>query len=424
MRARRSSGQNSEATCSLGRALAGAGMTVGVVVERRAGRGTHVVHRRGDVRSHVVTGGVAGAFDGGREAEDVRRSVTLDDEAAQVRAGSRRCSGDSRRDGENRFSTGIATKAASIDHGLRLNSSRMKPAIICARPSEAFNATLPTKPSQTTTSTVPLKMSLPSTLPWKLRWPRSDAARMSSPASFTVSLPLMSSSPMFSRPTVGRALPVDRGDQRAAHDGELQQVLGRAIYVRAEVEHRGGTAGLVGQQRRDRGAVDAVERLQHVAGDGHQRAGVSGRDAGGRATFLDEPDRDAHRGIALLAQRDLDRVVHLDDFGRTDDLDARAIDGFLGREARLDGGRIPTRMTAKVGVTRQELQRSGNRDRQAMITAHNVDRDAGRHGWLWAFDARTRCGPRDQRVDASTGQGYGLPTGRRTRRNTARQQRV
>ncbi|CFO11356.1 Uncharacterised protein [Bordetella pertussis] len=48
---------------------------------------------------------------------------------------------------------------------LRLNSSRMTLDNILASPSTDFSTTLPTKPSQTTTSTVPLKMSLPSTLP-------------------------------------------------------------------------------------------------------------------------------------------------------------------------------------------------------------------------------------------------------------------
>ena len=39
------------------------------------------------------------------------------------------------------------------------------PPIIEASPSLVFNATLPTKPSHTTMSVVPLKMSFPSTLP-------------------------------------------------------------------------------------------------------------------------------------------------------------------------------------------------------------------------------------------------------------------
>jgi hypothetical protein len=62
----------------------------------------------------------------------------------------------------------------------------MKLDSIDARPSAVFSATLPTKPSQTTMSVVPLKMSLPSTLPWKLTWPPSAAARSSSPARLIV----------------------------------------------------------------------------------------------------------------------------------------------------------------------------------------------------------------------------------------------
>ena len=79
--------------------------------------------------------------------------------------------------------------------------------IMPARPSAVFSATLPTKPSQTTRSVVPLKMSLPSTLPWKLMWPAAETARSSSPARLIVSLPLITSSPMLSRPTVGASLP-------------------------------------------------------------------------------------------------------------------------------------------------------------------------------------------------------------------------
>src|SRR5436190_17841563 len=52
--------------------------------------------------------------------------------------------------------TGVAISAASIFQGLRLNSSRRKPVIIFATPSDALRSELPTKPSQTTTSVVPL----------------------------------------------------------------------------------------------------------------------------------------------------------------------------------------------------------------------------------------------------------------------------
>jgi hypothetical protein len=64
--------------------------------------------------------------------------------------------------------------------------------------------TLPVKPSVTITSTWPVNTSRPSTLPTKLRLPKS---RMSGKASFVSSLPFASSSPMLIKPTVGRCVP-------------------------------------------------------------------------------------------------------------------------------------------------------------------------------------------------------------------------
>ncbi|MNR32240.1 hypothetical protein D3C85_1498050 [compost metagenome] len=84
---------------------------------------------------------------------------------------------------------------------LRLNSCLSPLLIIEATPSLVLSATLPTKPSQTTISTVPLKMSLPSTLPKKLISPAWPALRSSSPLRLMMSLPLMASSPILSRPT-------------------------------------------------------------------------------------------------------------------------------------------------------------------------------------------------------------------------------
>ena len=59
----------------------------------------------------------------------------------------------------------MATTAAIFVNTLRVNSCLMSLDSIDAKPSAVFNATLPTKPSQTTMSVVALKMSFPSTLP-------------------------------------------------------------------------------------------------------------------------------------------------------------------------------------------------------------------------------------------------------------------
>ena len=52
--------------------------------------------------------------------------------------------------------TGFAIQAASMFHGLRVNSWRRNPTIMFATPSDALSSALPTKPSQTTPSVVPL----------------------------------------------------------------------------------------------------------------------------------------------------------------------------------------------------------------------------------------------------------------------------
>ena len=93
---------------------------------------------------------------------------------------------------------------------------------------------------------------------------------------------------------------VECTDQRTAHHRKLQQVLGRAVDVGTEVEHLGEAAQHVGQQRGNGRAVDAVEGLQHITGERHQRTGVAGRDAdiGARqavVTAFELADRHPHR---------------------------------------------------------------------------------------------------------------------------------
>ncbi|MDT4870369.1 hypothetical protein FQZ97_1054450 [compost metagenome] len=98
--------------------------------------------------------------------------------------------------------------AASFVNQLRENSSLMKPASMVATPSLALRATLPTKPSHTTISVVPLKMSFPSTFPKKFRSPLLAALRSNIPVFLMISLPLMISPPTLSSPTVGSGRPV------------------------------------------------------------------------------------------------------------------------------------------------------------------------------------------------------------------------
>ena len=75
--------------------------------------------------------------------------------------------------------------------------------------------------------------------------------------------------------------------------GELQQVLGGAVHVRAQVEHMRAAAHR-GKRGDDRRAVYAGQRGQHETRRGHECAGVACADAGLRLATLDQVDRHAH----------------------------------------------------------------------------------------------------------------------------------
>ncbi|MNT04630.1 hypothetical protein D3C72_1392170 [compost metagenome] len=134
-------------------------------------------------------------------------------------------------------------------------------------------------------------------------------------------------------------LVVDHGHHGFGHARELQQVLGLAVGIGAQVQHGGAPALLVRDGGGDGRPLDAFERLEHIARHRHQRAGIAGGDAGTGLAFLDLSDGHAHRRILLLAQRHLDRVIHGDDLGSLDDAHARMIQRMQLFQLRADGVR-------------------------------------------------------------------------------------
>src|SRR5579875_1610543 len=101
-------------------------------------------------------------------------------------------------------SAGTRTSPAALASGLEAITAWSRPMKASSAPSSAFRATLPVKPSVTTTSTRPARRSRPSTLPTKRI--RGAAARRAC-ASFTSGLPFVGSSPIDSRPTDGSSMP-------------------------------------------------------------------------------------------------------------------------------------------------------------------------------------------------------------------------
>jgi hypothetical protein len=98
----------------------------------------------------------------------------------------------------------------------------------------------------------------------------------------------------------------------------------------------GGLAALVRHGKADGRTVHTGHGLEHIARQGHQGAGISGRDASLGLAFLDQLDRHAHRGILLLAQSDFDRVVHGHHFGRMVHGQARIAVGLVALQFGAD----------------------------------------------------------------------------------------
>ena len=157
-------------------------------------------------------------------------------------------------------------------------------------------------------------MSVPSTLPWKLRPETLSSSAVCLDHVVALDVLLADIEKADRRPLDA----FDRRGQRGAHHGKLDQLLRRAVHVGAEIEHR-RNAGPRRQLRGDGRPVDAGQRLQHEARDRHQRAGIAGGDAGLRRAVLHQVHCNAQRRVLLPPQRVGGSLVHLDDFtGRMD----------------------------------------------------------------------------------------------------------
>ena len=203
------------------------------------------------------------------------------------------------------------------------------------------------------------------------------ASRRMRPASRTSSRPLTSSTPMLSRPTVGRSMSNRIARHRAAHHRHVDQVLGVGADRGAEVEHD-RFAAQRRPERGDRRPLDPGHRLQVEFRHRHQRAGVAGRDRDIGLALLHRVDGEPHRRLpAPVAQRLARLVVHPDrDVGMDDP--RRGLEPRMRVEQRLDRGPVAEQDELGVGVARQRQRRR----REPPRTAH------GRRPWR-----RARCGP-------------------------------
>ena len=256
-------------------------------------------------------------------------------------------------------------------------------------------------------SVVPLKMSLPSTLPWKLSARPSAAARSSSPALLDRLAALDRFFADVEQADARLVLAVDRADQRAAHHRELQQVLGacsrrwrrgraRSCSRRARSASRWRSPG--GRCRRASSARSATTAIsapvlpaetQACASDGRSASRLDlarSRRAATNPSCGAAPPRPSRPSRRPRSPRR--GVQRAQPCGRRQ------------RVGAADEHQLGLRMRGEEGPARRQ------RDRRAVIAAHAVDGQAdrrggsGRHGGRHAAD-RQRAVPGSAAVDAS-----------------------
>ena len=175
------------------------------------------------------------------------------------------------------------------------------------------------------------------------------------------------------QPHAGGGVLLEHGHQCCAHHSELQQVLGRAINVGPQIEHRGGAPLVIGHLGCNRRAVDTIQRFQQVARNGHQRARIPRRHSCRSRAILDLLNGHAHGGILLPAQRHFHGIVHADDLAGRDH-------GRAFVRERFQTLWLPHEQQMGVGMGIEKLAARRQRDAGAVVAPHAVNCQ-GDHGW-------------------------------------------
>jgi hypothetical protein len=136
---------------------------------------------------------------------------------------------------------------------------------------------------------------------------------------------------------------------------------------------------LIRHDAADRRTVDAAHGFQHVAGHGHQRAGIAGGDGGLGIAVLDLLDGHAHRRILLAAQGHFQRIVHGDLFGGVHDAQARMRVGMVLLQFGADDVFETNQDQFGIRFAFDEGDSCGDSDRRAVIATHAVDRNFDCH---------------------------------------------
>ena len=163
-----------------------------------------------------------------------------------------------------------------------------------------------------------------------------------------------------------------------AHHGELDEVIGIAVDVCADIEQKRRDTVDGGKNLGERGAVDAGEHAENHLCGGHGGAGVScGEEASG-AAFADHFEADAHGGVALGADGLGGLVVHGDPLAGGGDEDGQT----LPAQGMAQDG---TQLVFGTDEVDADVELAGSKDSPAnlwlggFVGTHCVYNDVSRH---------------------------------------------
>ena len=254
----------------------------------------------------------------------------------------------------------------------RIRALRKKWPISLAVPSAVFSATLPVKPSVTTTSAAPAPISSPSTKPQKSMG--SVEARRICAARFT-GLDALHVFLADVEDADGRPFDAEDGaGERLAHHRKVDKLFGFAFGVGADVEHHGLPAH--GRPKHGDGrARDAFDALEHEERHRHQRAGVAGARRRHPPSCAATASSACHmRGVAAAAHRLARLFLHAARCRARARFRSVSRQRAMTRKQRLQHRLVAVDEKPRLGMTAARNRGTRKDGRGAGIAAHGINR--------------------------------------------------
>ena len=159
-----------------------------------------------------------------------------------------------------------------------------------------------------------------------------------------------------------------------AHHRELDEIVGVALGIGAEIEHDQVVVAERRQQSGERRPVDPGHGAKRQLGHRHHRPGIAAGDHRLRLAVLHRGDGEAHgRGLGA-ADRLAGLVVAGNDVVAMDDLAHRG-ERRMARQLGPDRRLVAEQQEGEVVAALKGQGRAGDHHRRAGIATHRVDRD-------------------------------------------------